>query len=116
MFHIARNQLRYELLSPDLVGKRVEFLRVELDAAGGDKPEPYAHEGEEYGIVIRGRIEVFVDGSTYVLGPGDSIFFTTLCGQRGTGHGGDDLGHCSAHLLGLHAADEGSERRARHPG
>ena len=75
VFHIPRNQLRYELLSPDLVGKRVEFLRVELDPAKGEKPQPYAHEGEEYGIVIRGRVEVFVEGSTYVLGPGDSIFF-----------------------------------------
>lgn len=75
VFHIARNQLRYELLSPDLVGKRVEFLRVELDPAKGDTPAPYAHEGEEYGIVIRGRVEVFVDGSAYILRPGDSIFF-----------------------------------------
>jgi transcriptional regulator with XRE-family HTH domain len=75
VFHIPRNQLRYELLSPDLVGKRVEFLRVELDPTRGDKPPPYAHEGEEYGIVIRGRIEVFVDGATYLLAPGDSIFF-----------------------------------------
>jgi transcriptional regulator with XRE-family HTH domain len=75
VFHIPRNHLRYELLSPNLVGKRVEFLRVEFDSERGEKPLPYTHEGEEYGIVIRGRVEVFVDGATYILGPGDSIFF-----------------------------------------
>jgi transcriptional regulator with XRE-family HTH domain len=75
VFHIPRNHLRYELLSPDLVGKRVEFLRVEFDRESGEKPQPYTHEGEEYGIVIRGRVEVFVDGATYNLAPGDSIFF-----------------------------------------
>ena len=78
VFHIPRNHLRYELLSPDLVGKRVEFLRVEFDRESGEKPQPYTHEGEEYGIVIRGRVEVFVDGATYVLGPGDSIFFHAM--------------------------------------
>jgi transcriptional regulator with XRE-family HTH domain len=75
VFLIPRNHLRYELLSPDLVGKRVEFLRVEFDRESGERPQPYTHEGEEYGIVIRGRVEVFVDGTTYILGPGDSIFF-----------------------------------------
>ena len=75
VFSLPRNHLRYELLSPDLVGKRVEFLRVEFDRESGEKPQPYTHEGEEYGIVIRGRVEVFVDGATYILGPGDSIFF-----------------------------------------
>jgi len=78
VFHIPRNHLRYELLSPDLVGKRVEFLRVEFDRESGERPQPYTHEGEEYGIVIRGRVEVFVDGATYVLGPGDSIFFHAM--------------------------------------
>jgi hypothetical protein len=37
VFHTACNQLRYEPLNPDLVGKRVECLRVELDLATGDK-------------------------------------------------------------------------------
>jgi transcriptional regulator with XRE-family HTH domain len=75
VFHIPHNHLRYELLSPDLVGKRVEFLRVEFDPASREVPQPYTHEGEEYGIVIRGKVEIFLNGSTYVLDEGDSIFF-----------------------------------------
>lgn len=75
VFRLPRNRLRYELLSPDLVDKRVEFLRVELDPDSAEKPEPFAHEGEEYGIVIQGKAEIFVDGSTYLVEEGDSIFF-----------------------------------------
>jgi quercetin dioxygenase-like cupin family protein len=67
--------LRYELLSPDLVNKRVEFLRVELDPDPSDGPQPYAHEGEEYGIVIQGKVEIRINATTYILKAGDSIFF-----------------------------------------
>jgi quercetin dioxygenase-like cupin family protein len=53
----------------------VEFLRVELDPDPSERPQLYAHEGEEYGFVIKGRAEIQIDRSTYVLGVGDSIFF-----------------------------------------
>jgi transcriptional regulator with XRE-family HTH domain len=75
VFRMPRNHLRYELLTPDLQNKRVEFLRVEFEADSYVTEEPYSHEGEEYGFVIQGRVEVHVDGTTYRLGPGDSIFF-----------------------------------------
>jgi transcriptional regulator with XRE-family HTH domain len=75
VFHLPRSRLRYELLSPDLVNKRVEFLRMEMDPDSGEKPTPYAHPGEEYGIVLQGKAEIFVDGTTYILFEGDSIFF-----------------------------------------
>jgi transcriptional regulator with XRE-family HTH domain len=74
-FRLPRNHLRYELLSPDLVNKRVEFLQVQMEPDTGKKPAPYAHEGEEYGIVVKGVVEIYVDGSTYILSEGDSIFF-----------------------------------------
>ena len=75
VFRLPRNHLRYELLSPDLVNTRVEFLRVEMEPDAEKKPAPYAHEGEEYGIVVKGVVEIYVDGSTYILAEGDSIFF-----------------------------------------
>ena len=78
---------------------------MELDPAKGEKPQPYAHEGKEFGIVIRGRVEVFVEGSTYVLGPGDSIFFHATAPHyvvnAGPAHGRDDLGHRPADLLAI---------------
>lgn len=75
VFHLPKDHVRYELLSPDLVDKQVEFYRVELDPHPGERPEPYSHEGEEYGIVVEGRVAVWNEGATYLLQEGDSIFF-----------------------------------------
>jgi transcriptional regulator with XRE-family HTH domain len=40
------------------------------------------HEGEEGGVVVRGRIELTVGGETRVLGPGDAYYFTTAIPHR----------------------------------
>lgn len=34
---------------------------------------PFAHPGEEFGIVLQGRHEIYLDGVRRELGPGDSI-------------------------------------------
>ena len=100
VFRIPRNQLRYELLSPDLVGKRVEFLRVELDPAKGEKPA-YAHEGEESASSSAGGSRCS-SRSTYVLGPATLLTRRpALRRQRGPAHGRDDLGHRPADLLAI---------------
>jgi transcriptional regulator with XRE-family HTH domain len=75
VFYLHGNRLRYELLSPDLVNKRVEFLRFELEPDPSDPPQLYAHEGEQYGVLIRGRVELRIQDGTYILRAGDSVFF-----------------------------------------
>ena len=34
-----------------------------------------AHEGEEGGVIIAGRLEITVDDQVRVLGPGDAFYF-----------------------------------------
>lgn len=75
LFSISRNRLRYELLTADVRNKRVEFLRVEFRPDGGAVPELYAHDGEEYGFVVSGEVEVCLDRDRHRLRRGDSIFF-----------------------------------------
>ena len=75
VMRIPQNRQRYELLTPDLVGKRVEFLRVEYEANPAERPEPYSHDGEEYGYVVQGKVEISVAEKRYLLKTGDSIFF-----------------------------------------
>jgi transcriptional regulator with XRE-family HTH domain len=72
---VSRDRLRYELLTPTLKNRRVEFLRVEFGVDRDDPPELYAHQGEEYGFVVQGRVEVCLDGAQHWLAPGDSVFF-----------------------------------------
>jgi transcriptional regulator with XRE-family HTH domain len=40
------------------------------------------HEGEEGGVVVRGRIELTVGGESRVLGPGDAYYFTSAIPHR----------------------------------
>jgi transcriptional regulator with XRE-family HTH domain len=40
------------------------------------------HEGEEGGVVVRGRIELTVGGETRVLSPGDAYYFTSAIPHR----------------------------------
>jgi transcriptional regulator with XRE-family HTH domain len=44
-------------------------------AEGGSSAAPIAHDGEEIGYVLTGKVELTVDGRTYKLAPGDAFVF-----------------------------------------
>jgi transcriptional regulator with XRE-family HTH domain len=73
ILHSKNSKIRYELLNPKLNNAKVEFLEVILEK--GCETGTYTHDGEEYGIVLTGKLEVILDGHQYVLGQGDSIAF-----------------------------------------
>lgn len=55
----------------------------EIYQPGADTGEDMLqHEGEEAGVVVRGRIELTVGGETRVLGPGDSYYFESRIPHR----------------------------------
>lgn len=39
------------------------------------KPEQHAHEGQEFNLLIEGRLQLFMGKLSYVLEPGDSVYF-----------------------------------------
>ena len=42
---------------------------------GGDYGEvPLGHEGDEFGIILEGSMEITINNDTYLLGEGDSIY------------------------------------------
>ena len=60
------------LLTPNLDNRRVEFLYcVYEDESSTEKM--YSHEGEEYGLVLEGCLEVVTEQHTYRVEAGDSI-------------------------------------------
>jgi transcriptional regulator with XRE-family HTH domain len=62
------------LLSPTRSG-RLEVLETVI-SPGGESGEAYSHPGDEECIVVlEGLFRVWLDGSTYDLGPGDAITF-----------------------------------------
>ncbi len=61
------------LLSPP--GSALTGLLVTVAPGAGTGPEPYAHAGHEFAMVLSGEVEVTVDQITYRLKAGDSFAF-----------------------------------------
>jgi transcriptional regulator with XRE-family HTH domain len=73
ILHSKNSRIRYELLNPKLSNAKVEFLEVIVEK--GCETGTYTHDGEEYGIILTGKLEVILDGNHYILSRGDSIAF-----------------------------------------
>lgn len=73
--------VRYELLGPERA-RNLEPIYARLAPRAGVADETYQHEGEEWGIVLTGRLKVWVGSEVYVLDPGDSIYFASSVPHR----------------------------------
>ncbi|MDH4031302.1 MAG: cupin domain-containing protein [Chromatiales bacterium] len=63
--------------------ERAMSVMHEIYAPGADTGEDMlTHDGEEGGVVVRGRIEVTVGGSKRVLGPGEAYYFDSTLPHR----------------------------------
>lgn len=73
--------IRFELASPEHA-ENIEAIygRYEVGASMGD--EPVTHEGEEWGMVLRGRLKVWVGEEIHFLDAGDSIWFPSTIPHR----------------------------------
>ena len=83
--------VRWERLTPG-ADDRVNFLEVIYEPSGHstDARRPLRHDGQEYGLIISGRLQASVGFETFELGPGDSIAFdSSLPHQYWNGTGAD---------------------------
>jgi transcriptional regulator with XRE-family HTH domain len=74
-------RVHYEQLAPgDGRLMQPQLLRF---APGGDLGEhPVVHDGEEFGLVLSGRVECFVGEQSFVLEEGDSVYFDARLPHR----------------------------------
>lgn len=63
---------RFELLTPDLNGA-LEVTWVETPPGHDTSATPFRHQGEEFGLILSGRKDVYLDGHRHELHAGDSI-------------------------------------------
>lgn len=64
----------HELMTPSL-DHSLEVVWVEEPPGSNSKDVPYQHSGEEVGIILEGQHIVWLDGTPYELGPGDTITY-----------------------------------------
>ena len=72
----------YELLTRDLTNRKVQFLRVLMPVGTDSGPEALVHEGEEYGLILRGKLELTLAKEVYLLEEGDSTSFQSRIPHR----------------------------------
>jgi transcriptional regulator with XRE-family HTH domain len=78
---IQTSGIRFELASPEQAeGIEAIYGRYDVGASLGE--EPVTHEGEEWGMVLRGRLKVWVGDEIHFLDPGDAIWYPSTIPHR----------------------------------
>jgi DNA-binding transcriptional MerR regulator/quercetin dioxygenase-like cupin family protein len=75
----AGTGVRMELLAWGNTVMEPHLFRIAPDASSGDS---YTHDGEEFIYVLRGDLEITVDGEEHRLKPGDSFYFESSTPHR----------------------------------
>ena len=70
---LEHSNLQYKLLTPS-AGNKIEFFELIIEPKQFQE-NALAHKGEECGVILQGKLEVSVDGKTFLLHEGDSIYF-----------------------------------------
>jgi transcriptional regulator with XRE-family HTH domain len=82
--------IRNELLSPDL-NRAIQMMWVVIPPGAETGPEALVHEGEECGLIIQGKVKIWVGDYQYILGPGDSIYQKSNIPHRSQNIGDEDV-------------------------
>ncbi|MCG8635497.1 MAG: cupin domain-containing protein [Desulfobacterales bacterium] len=64
------------LLTPDLK-RKLEVILSHANPGESPPEELLSHEGEEFGFVMEGKLEVTIGDEVYVLEEGDSIYYSS---------------------------------------
>ena len=75
----AGTGVRMELLAWGNTVMEPHLFRIAPESGSGDS---YAHQGEEFIYVLRGELEIAVDGEQYRLKSGDSFYFESATPHR----------------------------------
>ena len=72
---IGRDGISFRQVGADLDDRSLQILSERYEPGADTGRIMLQHEGQEGGVIISGRLEVFVGGEHAVLGPGDAYYF-----------------------------------------
>lgn len=79
LIEIGRGKISYRQVGRELAGRSIQILHERYAAGAGTGKVALHHNGQEGGVVIRGHLDLTVDGERHVLGPGDAYYFDSSC-------------------------------------
>ncbi len=75
LVEIGKGAISYRQVGDTLFGRALQILKERYEPGADTGKVPLAHDGEEGGIVLSGRLEVTVGDERRILGPGDAYYF-----------------------------------------
>jgi transcriptional regulator with XRE-family HTH domain len=74
---IGSGRISYRQIGESMIGRTLQILSECYQPNTDTGRVPLSHEGEEGGVIVRGRLEVTVDNERRILGPGDAYYFSS---------------------------------------
>jgi mannose-6-phosphate isomerase-like protein (cupin superfamily) len=75
LVEIAGGAVSYRQVGANLKTRALQMIHERYKPGARSGAKMLSHQGEEAGLVIRGRLTLEVDGQLYQLGPGDAYLF-----------------------------------------
>jgi transcriptional regulator with XRE-family HTH domain len=82
LVEVGDEAVSQRLVAAQRGGRQLSVMHERFAAGAATGDELLAQRGEEAGVVVRGRIELTIGGSTRVLGPGDAYSFASQLPHR----------------------------------
>ncbi len=86
---LPKSKTELEILAPDLPDKQID-ARLAIVHPGGGSEGYYDHQGEEFGLVLEGSLELVINGKAHQLKQGDSFYFRSEIKHRFKNKGRQD--------------------------
>ncbi len=88
---VGNNDIHYFLVGRRRGTRQMCILREVMPPGTDTGESPYAHDGEEGGVIIQGQVEITVGERVRVLGPGEAYYFESRTPHRFRNVGKDDV-------------------------
>jgi len=82
LVEIGTEKVSLRLVAAQRPGRQMTILHERYECGSGTGEDMIVHRGEEGGVLIRGRIELTVSGSSRILGPGEAYYFASQLPHR----------------------------------
>jgi len=72
--NFKQGDAKIQMLVRNIQGKRMQPFYTTIEPGGGSKGS-YSHSGEEFGIVLHGKLEITLNGKSYTVNKNESFYF-----------------------------------------
>lgn len=85
----SKSKTRIEMLVPKVANRQID-ARLAIISPGGSSNGDYSHPGEEFGLVLKGTLELTIGGVIYQLKEEDTFYFSSTQNHRFENTGTED--------------------------